>query len=161
MSRDKGQLKTMWIWLCIVSCSLANGLSAHSTGRFETGDYLFVQARVLNCDHQLRNIDVSEVGPDGFVNLFGTIEIGVLGHSPEWVADMIADVIQQDTGRRPESIRVERVPGTDPESAAWKMLEIVQFVEFCRPDRPGPFWQDPLYQGNVGWMAYLTSKSGG
>ena len=94
------------------------------------GDYLFLRARVIDCGPYVRTVGYGKVNEKGEVVLFEDISLSVEGKAVHHVVTEIVNELEIRTGYRSKTIEIQRIPGSEIESIAKRLL--VYTVEIRR-----------------------------
>ena len=113
------------------------------------GDWLFVQARVIGCGEEIRDVEVGKVDQSGNVTFFREVSLKVVGEPLSKIASQITDAVERLTGHRPTTVKVIRIAEDNPKVAALNMLQIFRLRDSgCSHEVPPtetPEWMHNLH----------------
>jgi hypothetical protein len=99
----------------------------------DVGDYLFVEATIIDCGPDRHTVAYDEVDAKGEVTLFSDIQLTVKGKTVHHVVSEIVNILVKRTGYRSKTIEIVRVPGSNEQEVARRLMGLLnQQIPNCR-----------------------------
>lgn len=76
-------------------------LAVADSETFTTGDYFFVNARIIGCDSRIRLVEAGQVMDTGRVTLFDGVQLEAEGKTTSEISAQLVDLLEKQTGRKP------------------------------------------------------------
>ena len=95
-------------------------------GEIRSGDYLALYARIIGCDSKHHLVDYAKVLESGKAEFLSGASVAASSMTPDRIADYLADAIAADTGRRPKTLQVQVLRGSDKERILTTLREIIR-----------------------------------
>ena len=120
--------------IAIFGLMLFQPLLAVEAPQIDSGDYLFVYARIVDCGPELQAIDFGQVDVDGVVTLFRDVSVIAKGRPVHKVRNELVDVLERRTGHRSQSLDLVHVSGGDEEAVAKRLVSFaIKGQQRCAP----------------------------
>ena len=130
--------------IALLGLMLFQPLPAVEAPKIDSGDYLFVYARVVDCGPELRAIDYGHVGDDGAVTLFGDVSVIAKDRPVHEVRKELVDLLEKRTGHRSQTLELVHVRSGDEETVAKRLVFFsIEMQQPCAPIVLPPGDSDP------------------